>query len=105
MEPYQDLTQEEIEELETADFQILPQAAQVEEGVCPSCENEMRQVVRNYSIYDGSITFHLISFRCTECEETYLDLEQAQKYDLYRLLQETPEEDLEKVIETRNIAA
>ena len=33
----------------------------------------------NKSLFDGSLTFHIIKFKCLKCKKEYLDLEEAQK--------------------------
>ncbi|MBI2076328.1 MAG: hypothetical protein HYT72_03725 [Candidatus Aenigmarchaeota archaeon] len=55
----------------------------VDKAVCPACGIKMQKVIENKNLFDGSLTFHIIKFRCEKCKKEYLDLEQAEVYDLF----------------------
>ncbi|MBI4170742.1 MAG: hypothetical protein HY514_03540 [Candidatus Aenigmarchaeota archaeon] len=55
----------------------------VDKAVCPACGIKMQKIIENKSLFDGSLTFHIIKFKCEKCKKEYLDLEQAEIYDLF----------------------
>lgn len=58
-------------------------AFRVNKAVCPHCGLKMHKMIENKSLFDGSLTFHIIKLKCEKCAREYLDLEQAQVYDLF----------------------
>ena len=58
-------------------------AFRVDRAVCPHCGLKMHKVIENKSLFDGSLTFHIIKLKCEKCSREYLDLEQAEVYDTY----------------------
>src|SRR3989344_3500862 len=89
-ESYEDLTEEELEKLkEIKSFKIDNKSFKVVEGFCPLCNEKMDKVIDNKSLFDGTLTFHIIKFRCDKCHKEFLDLEQAKNYDLFLLLKNT----------------
>ncbi len=61
-------------------------AFRVDKAVCPNCGIKMQKIIENKSLFDGSLTFHIIKLRCEKCRKEYLDLEQAEIYDLYLMM-------------------
>lgn len=77
---------------------INQNAFKVNNAVCPNCGIKMEKIIENRSIFDGSVTFHIIKFRCEKCRKEYMDLEQAAKYDLFLLMNKNfSNQPLEKV--------
>src|SRR3989344_1856093 len=87
MKNYEDLSEEELNELEEADIKIDENASEVNEGVCKDCNENLVKIIENKNILDGAITFHIIKLKCPRCEKTYLDLNQAEKYDFLLTLE------------------
>ena len=58
-------------------------AFRVDKAVCPHCGLKMHKIIENKSLFDGSLTFHIIKLKCEKCNREYLDLEQAEVYDMY----------------------
>lgn len=87
MEEGENLSIEELENLEEADIEITNSASQVNEGICEECNEKIIKVVENKSMLDGSITFHIIKLKCPNCGKEYIDLDQAEKYDFLLTLQ------------------
>ena len=58
-------------------------AFRVDKAICPNCGTKMQKIIENKSIFDGSLTFHIIKLKCESCKKEYLDLEQAEVYDLF----------------------
>ncbi len=58
----------------------------VDNAICTNCGIKMEKIIENMSLFDGSLTFHIIKLRCEKCKKEYMDLEQAAKYDLFLLM-------------------
>ena len=82
----EDLSLEELEKLEEVKIKVDKDSFKVTEGICPKCDSKMIKVIENNSLFDGALTFHIIKFRCGKCKKEYMDLEQAEKYDLFLTL-------------------
>lgn len=82
----------ELDKLEKVNLEVDKNATNVNEGICPDCNEKMIKYIDNENLYDGTLTFHIIKFRCTKCKKEYLDLEEAKKYDLFLKLQRTSPE-------------
>ena len=82
----EDLSLEELEKLKEVKIKVDKDSFKVTEGICPKCNNKMVKVIENNSLFDGALTFHIIKFRCDKCKKEYMDLEQAEKYDLFLAL-------------------
>ena len=52
----------------------------------------MVKYIDNKSLFEGAMTFHIIKFKCLNCNKEYLDLDEAQKYDLFLKLEKTGKE-------------
>ena len=88
MEPYQELKEEELNEfVQIKDLVIDKDSFKLGEGFCPECNKKMYKIIENKSLFDGAVTFHIIKYRCTKCNKEYLDLEQAEKLDLFFIIQ------------------
>lgn len=74
---------EELENLEETALEINEDALTVNEGICHKCKLKMTKYIDNKSLFDGTLTFHIIKFKCPKCSKEYLDLNEAQKYDLF----------------------
>lgn len=83
-EIYEDLSEEKLNEFEEVKgFQIDENSLKVSEGICPECNERMDKFIENKNLFDGALTFHIIKFRCSKCKKEYMDLNEAEKYDLY----------------------
>jgi len=87
MKNYEDLSEEELNELKEADIEIDENASEVNESVCKDCNENLVKIIENKNILDGAITFHIIKLKCPRCGKTYLDLNQAEKYDFLLTLE------------------
>jgi len=61
-------------------------AFRVDRAICPNCGIKMQKIIENKSLFDGSLTFHIIKLKCEKCKKEYLDLEQAEVYDLFLMM-------------------
>jgi transposase-like protein len=83
-EEYEDLSEEEFSEFEEVkSAKIDTDSLKVSEGACPECNEKMDKIIENKNLFDGALTFHIIKYKCQKCNKEYMDLEQAEKYDLY----------------------
>jgi len=69
--------------MQEVEMKLDEKAFRVDKSVCPNCGLKMRKIIENKSLFEGSLTFHIIKFHCEKCDRQYLDLEQAQVYDLF----------------------
>lgn len=69
-------------------MEIGKDAFRVSEAICPQRNLKLRKIIETKSLFEGSLTFHIIKFKCESCGREYLDLEQAEVYDLYLILNE-----------------
>ena len=84
MELYKNLTEKELSKLEVVkDLIIDENSFKIAEGICPECSKKMDKVIENKSLFNGAVTFHIIKYKCGKCSNEYLDLEQAEKLDLF----------------------
>ena len=65
---------------------------EIHKGICPKCNKNMVKYIDNKSLFEGAMTFHIIKFKCLNCSKEYLDLDEAQKYDLFLKLEKTGKE-------------
>lgn len=72
--------------MKEAKMEIGGKAFRVDKSVCPHCDLKMHKIIENKSLFDGSLTFHIIKLKCEKCSREYLDLEQAEVYDMYLIL-------------------
>ena len=68
------------------DVDINTNAFKVDNATCPNCGIKMEKIIENKSLFDGSVTFHIIKLKCEKCKKEYMDLEQAAKYDLFLIM-------------------
>lgn len=92
MKDENEMSLEELDELEEVKLEIDNDATRVIEGVCPKCKEKMIKYIDNKSLFNGTLTFHFIKFKCTKCNKEYLDLEEAEKYDLFLTLEKIGKE-------------
>lgn len=78
-----ELNERDLSLLEEVKITIDTDSFKVYGGVCPQCKKKLSKVIVNEDLFQGAVTIHLIKFRCETCKKEYLDLEQAQKYDLF----------------------
>ena len=69
---------DDMEKLEEVDIEVSKDATSVNEGVCPSCNKRMLKYIDNKNLFDGTLTLHIIKFKCLKCKKEFLDLEEAQ---------------------------
>ena len=100
-EPHEDASEAELENMETVKLEVDEKSFTVTSGECPTCNEKMEKIIENKNLFDGSLTFHLIKFRCEKCGKEYLDLEQAEKYDLYLILERAARQPLSVL--TKNV--
>ena len=93
MELYEELKEEELSEFEEVnDFLIDKNSFKLSEGFCPECTQRMDKIIENKNLLDGALTFHIIKYKCAKCKKEYLDLNEAQKYDLFLKLEKVGRE-------------
>ena len=92
------MTFEELNDLEEEKIEINSNAFEVNEGICKECGGRLVKIVENRNILDGTITFHIIKLKCPNCGKEYLDLDQAEKYDFYLVLEKATKQPLEKLL-------
>ena len=83
---------EELENLEEIKLEINKDSLNINKGICPKCNKNMIKYIDNKSLFEGAMTFHIIKFKCLNCNKEYLDLDEAQKYDLFLKLEKTGKE-------------
>ena len=83
---------EELENLEEIKLEINKDSLNINKGICPNCNEKMANYIDNKSLFEGAVTFHIIKFKCLKCNKEYLDLDEAQKYDLFLELQKIGKE-------------
>lgn len=98
-ELYEELSTDEISHLKEVPVEIDQDSLRVYEGVCPSCKKKLSKIIVNEELFNGAITIHIIKFRCETCKTEYLDLAEAQKYDLYVSLKKLEHKPLSNVME------
>jgi Zn finger protein HypA/HybF involved in hydrogenase expression len=76
-----DMTLEELEQLEEVDVEFDKNAGHVKGGICPNCNEKFVKVVENREVVDW-VTLHITKLKCPKCGEEYLDLDNAEKYDM-----------------------
>lgn len=74
---------EELESLEETTLETNKEDFDVNEGICPKCNEKMKKYIDNKDLFEGTLTFHIIKFKCLKCNSEYMDLNEAQKYDLF----------------------
>ncbi len=88
MEEGEDLSFEELKQMEEERITVDSSAHEVNDGLCNECGGKLIKIVENRSLLDGAITFHIIKLRCEQCGKEYADLNQAEKYDLLFTLEQ-----------------
>lgn len=73
---------EELKKFDEVNLDINEDIFEVNDGFCKDCNGKLIKIVENKSIFDGALTFHIIKLKCENCGKEYLDLNQAEKYDL-----------------------
>ncbi len=96
-ELYKNLKEKELEKLEEVRAEITEDSFKVINGICPNCNAKMEKIIENKNLLDGAVTFHIIKFKCAKCKKEFLDIEQAQKYDLYLLLEKISKKPLRDI--------
>lgn len=89
----------ELEKLKEIKIELDKTAFEVNNGICKKCKNKLVKIVENRNVLDGSMTFHIIKLRCEKCGKEYLDLDQAEKYDLLLALEKAMKQPLETLSE------
>lgn len=87
MEEGEDMSLEELQNLDTEEITFDRGAYEVTDGTCTSCNGKLIKVVENRDVLDGAISFHIIKLRCEQCGKEYLDLNQAKTYDFLLTLE------------------
>ena len=86
------MSMEELEKLEEVKSKIYKHAININEGICPKCNEKMTKYIDNKNLFEGALTFHIIKFKCLKCNKEYLDLDEAEKYDLFIKLEKIGKE-------------
>lgn len=101
MELYEDLKEEELNKFEEVkDYVIDRTSFKLSEGICPECSQKMTKIIENKSLFDGTLTFHIIKYKCIKCNREYLDLEQAEKLDLYLIINKLSKKPLSAITQS-----
>lgn len=87
MKPENKMSVEELEKFEEVRLETDKEITTINEGICPKCNEKMVKYIENKSLFEGALTFHIIKFKCLKCKKEYLDLNEAQKYDLFLTLE------------------
>ena len=82
----------ELENLEEVKIEINKDKLNINEGICPKCNEKMTKYIDNKNLFEGALTFHIIKFKCLKCNKEYLDLDEAEKYDLFIKLEKIGKE-------------
>ena len=85
--------------LKEIEMKLDEKAFRVDRAVCPQCNLKMHKIIETKSLFDGALTFHIIKLKCEKCHREYLDLEQAQVYDLFLTVRKLKERPLYDVTE------
>ena|SRR3989338_2709499 len=88
----EDLSLENLEKMEEVEVEIDRGAFDVEQADCPKCKVKMMKIVDDKDLFDGAMAIHIIKFKCGQCKKEYLDLHQAEKYNLYLKLSKVSQE-------------
>lgn len=78
---------DELKKLKEDRLELDKGAFEVNEGICKDCKEKLIKIVENRSLFSGALTFHIIKLKCPRCGKEYLDLDQAEKYDLLLTLE------------------
>jgi len=65
---------------------------QINEISCLDCKVKMNKKKEDKGLFDGAITFHFMKLKCPQCKKEYLNLEEAEKYDLFLKLRKMGKE-------------
>ena len=95
---------EELKQLQEEKFEVAEDASTVNEGICKECHEKMIKIVENRSIFNGALTFHVIKLKCQQCGKEYLDLDQAETYDLFLTLEKMSKENPLEIIAKKIVA-
>lgn len=82
----------ELESLEETKLEISKNNFDVNEGICPKCNEKTIKYIDNKDLFEGALTFHIIKFKCLKCNKEYMDLNEAEKYDLFLKLEKIGKE-------------
>ena len=77
---------EELEKLEEVKIEFDKNAGQVNEGMCPNCNERFVKLIENRNVGNWA-TFYITKLKCPKCGEIYLDLEQGKKNDIILMLE------------------
>ena len=81
-----DMTIEELENLEEVDMEIDKNAFEVNEGICKDCDEKLVKIIENRNVGNW-VTFHITKLKCPKCGKKYLDLNNAEEYDMLLILE------------------
>lgn len=81
-----DMTFEELNSLEKANIEFDKNIGHVKEGICPHCHEEFVNMVEHRNV-GNLFTLHFNKLKCFQCDEEYLDLDNAERYDLLLMLE------------------
>lgn len=97
MESEDKMSTDELKKFKEEKLEIDKDISDVNEGFCKDCNEKLVKIVENKSILEGTVTFHIIKLKCMKCGKEYLDLEQAEKYDLLLTLEKAFRQPIESV--------
>lgn len=92
------MTLEELENLEEVDIEFDEKIDYVDGGICPDCNREFVRIIENRDTLRGDVTFHITKLKCPKCGKTYLDLNNAEKYDLLLRLEKAFNQPIEVLL-------
>ena len=92
-----DFNIEDLENFEESKIEFESKSNEVNDGKCMSCNEKLVKVLENRNLLNGAITFHIIKLRCPKCKKEYLDLDEAEKYDFFLLLEKAIKQPLDKL--------
>ncbi len=83
---------EELKKLPEAHMTFDRDAFRSQKGSCVKCRVNLVKKIVSKRVFDGSVTFRIITLQCPSCKTAYLNFEEAAKYDLFLLLEKTARE-------------
>lgn len=87
------ISAEELGILREKRLEVEESAFYSSEGACRTCKVKLKEIVENKSLFDGAVTFCITKLKCQKCGKDYLNLREAEKYDLFLALEKMSKEE------------
>lgn len=92
MKTEQMMSEEDLKQLPEESIVVEKRAFNVNGGMCKECNAKLVKVIEDRAVLDGAATFHITKLKCPTCRRLYLDLDNAEKYDLLLMLEKATKE-------------